>query len=320
MGCDGGTIPKRDELVKTKKKNKQVDKTEQLIANWYYCALSKTPLKEPIVSCRLGKLYNKDAIIKYLLNKKAYGDGDIICKHITSIKDVTTLNLTVNPAYSSSNKHSSIVTNTVGNDVLIPQFVCPITMKEMSGKYKFVYLPCGCVFSEQALKEVPSTVCLQCNKKYDPEDIIPINPEDPKVIESLQIKLDKYLEEKKKKEHEKKLAKKAAKMAKKAEKEKRKHSLDSDTNSDSSNHKHSKKKGLSSVSSLGEHDSKKSHTNKASDPKSNINLNLPDLSEINEKTLKSTKSKVIQSMYTKSNDKDDSQNFLCRGTFNRYAI
>ncbi|ORX82379.1 hypothetical protein BCR32DRAFT_192555, partial [Anaeromyces robustus] len=154
MGCDGGTIPKRDELVKTKKQNKQVDKTEQLIATWYYCALSKTPLKEPIVSCKLGKLYNKDAIIKYLLNKKAYGDGDIICKHIQSIKDVTTLNLTANPAYSSSNKHSSIVSNTVGNDVLIPQFVCPITMKEMSGKYKFVYLPCGCVFSEQALKEV----------------------------------------------------------------------------------------------------------------------------------------------------------------------
>ncbi|KAG4103877.1 DUF602-domain-containing protein [Neocallimastix lanati (nom. inval.)] len=326
MGCDGGTIPKRDELVKTKKKNKQVDKTEQLIANWYYCALSKTPLKEPIVSCRLGKLYNKDAIIKYLLNKKAYGDGDIICKHITSIKDVTTLNLTSNPAYSSSNKHSSIVSSTVGNDVLIPQFVCPITMKEMSGKYKFVYLPCGCVFSEQALKEVPSTVCLQCNKPYNSEDIIPINPEDPEVIESLQIKLNKYLEEKKKKEQEKKLAKKAAKLAKKAEKEKekdkKKHSLEDESNSDSLSHKHSKKKHSTNVSSNGEHESKKSHHSnmKHSDSTSNINLNLPDLSEITEKTLKSKTSKVIQSMYTKSNDKDDKQNFLCRGTFNRYAI
>lgn len=318
MGCDGGTIPKRDELVKTKKQNKQVDKTEQLIANWYYCALSKTPLKEPIVSCRLGKLYNKDVIIKYLLNKNAYGDGDIICKHITSIKDVTTLNLTPNPAYSSSNKHSTIVSNTVGNDVLIPQFVCPITMKEMSGKYKFVYLPCGCVFSEQALKEVPSTVCLQCNKKYDPEDIIPINPEDPKVIEALQEKLDKYLEEKKKKELEKKMAKKAAKLAKKSEKEKKKHGLEDDSNSDSTSHKHSKKKATSHISSSGEHHSKKSHHSKTADD--NINLNLPDLSEINEKTKKSKASKVIQSMYTKTNDKDDSQNFLCRGTFNRYAI
>lgn len=194
-------------------------------------------------------------------------------------------------------------------------------MKEMSGKYKFVYLPCGCVFSEQALKEVPSTVCLQCNKSYDPEDIIPINPEDPEVIESLQIKLDKYLEEKKKKEQEKKLAKKAAKLAKKAEKEKRKHSLEDESNSDSISHKHSKKKHGSNVSSIGEHEMKKSHTMKSSDSRSNINLNLPDLSEINEKSLKSKASKVIQSMYTKNdNNKDDSQNFLCRGTFNRYAI
>ncbi|ORX53328.1 DUF602-domain-containing protein [Piromyces finnis] len=312
MGCDGGTIPKRDELVKTKKKDKQVDKTEQLIANWYYCALSKTPLKEPIVSCKLGKLYNKDAIIKYLLNKKEFGDGDKICKHITSIKEVTTLKLTPNPAYTANNKHSSIISSTVGNDVLIPQFVCPITMKEMSGKYKFVYLPCGCVFSEQALKEVPSTVCLQCNKSYNSDDIIPINSEDPKVIESLQEKLDRYLEEKKKKEHEKKLAKKAAKLAKKAEKEKKKHGLDDDSNSDSTSHKSSKKK------LVAEHESKKQKT--SSTAESNINLNLPDLSEINKKAMKSKTSKAIQSMYTKSNDKDDSQNYLCRGTFNRYAI
>lgn len=27
MGCDGGTIPKRDELVRTKKKPEQVDLT-----------------------------------------------------------------------------------------------------------------------------------------------------------------------------------------------------------------------------------------------------------------------------------------------------
>jgi len=225
--------------------------------------------------------------------------------------------LTPNPAYTSNNKHSTIVSSTVGNDVLIPQFVCPITMKEMSGKYKFVYLPCGCVFSEQALKEVPSTVCLQCNKPYNPDDIIPINSEDPKVIEALQEKLEKYLEERKKKEHEKKLAKKAAKLAKKAEKEKKKHGLDDDSNSDSTSHKHSKKKSSSHISSSGEHDSKKQ---KSSSAEANINLNLPDLSEINKKAMKSKASKAIQSMYTKSDDKDDSQNYLCRGTFNRYAI
>lgn len=39
-----------------------------------------------MVSCPLGKLYNKDAIIEYLLDKSAYGDGEEICGHIRSLK------------------------------------------------------------------------------------------------------------------------------------------------------------------------------------------------------------------------------------------
>lgn len=38
------------------------------------------------MSCALGKLYNKDAIIEYLLDKSAYGDGGDICGHIRSLK------------------------------------------------------------------------------------------------------------------------------------------------------------------------------------------------------------------------------------------
>lgn len=75
-----------------------------MIARWFFCALSKVflfiihgrkpcllisrqrPLQEPIVSCALGKLYNKDAILEYLLDKAAYGDGEEICGHIRSLK------------------------------------------------------------------------------------------------------------------------------------------------------------------------------------------------------------------------------------------
>lgn len=39
-----------------------------------------------MVSCDLGKLYNKFAIIEYLLDKSAYGDGEEICRHIRSLK------------------------------------------------------------------------------------------------------------------------------------------------------------------------------------------------------------------------------------------
>lgn len=34
----------------------------------------------------LGKLYNKDAMIEYLLDKSSYGDGEMICPYVTSVK------------------------------------------------------------------------------------------------------------------------------------------------------------------------------------------------------------------------------------------
>ncbi len=48
------------------------------------------PLQEPIVSCDLGKLYNKDAVIEFLLDRSAFGDGEQICGHIRSLKVCST--------------------------------------------------------------------------------------------------------------------------------------------------------------------------------------------------------------------------------------
>lgn len=55
MGADGGTIPKRCELVKKKKKKEKVDKNVSNATRWRLCRLSQEPLKRPIVACRLGK-------------------------------------------------------------------------------------------------------------------------------------------------------------------------------------------------------------------------------------------------------------------------
>lgn len=122
MGNDGGSIPDRRDLVRNKPKVRlksqkmtteyismirqaeQADKANQTRARWFFCALSKVSknsnitnpsssilffqrkLQEPVVSCALGKLYNKDSIIEYLLDKSAYGDGQKICGHIRSLK------------------------------------------------------------------------------------------------------------------------------------------------------------------------------------------------------------------------------------------
>ncbi|KAG6854541.1 hypothetical protein C0991_005453 [Blastosporella zonata] len=155
MGNDGGSIPDRRDLVKSKPKSK---------------------LQEPVVSCALGKLYNKDSIIEYLLDHSAYGDGETICGHIRSLKDINKLTLTPNPSRTPA-----------ADGRERPQFICPLTLKEMNGLVPFVYLStCGCTFSQAGLKNVaasPSSspqelsLCPQCAKKYSPTtDILQLNP------------------------------------------------------------------------------------------------------------------------------------------------
>lgn len=172
--------------MKNKPKAEQADKANQVRALWFFCALSKRALQEPVVSCALGKLYNKDALIEYLLDKSAYGDGEEICGHIRSLKDVKTLKLTPRSPPPSP-----------GSDVA--KFVCPLNLKEMNGAYPFVYIhTCGCVFSQSGLRTVigstptsksPSNdegsgvgneqldVCPQCATKFSRStDVITVNP------------------------------------------------------------------------------------------------------------------------------------------------
>ena len=41
MGCDGGTIPKRDELVRQKKKKEQKDPDSERLYLWGHCSVSQ---------------------------------------------------------------------------------------------------------------------------------------------------------------------------------------------------------------------------------------------------------------------------------------
>lgn len=192
MGCDGGTIPRRDELVKTKKKKELKDKDADLAAKWQYCALSSTRLQEPIVACELGRLYNKEALIEYLLNRNA--STSEVASHIRSLKDVTTLRLTRKKTTKIESKSCQAGGSTTGGEYVDNQdsaFICPVVGLEMSGKYKFCFITeCGCVVSERALKEVKSDTCHGCGRTYDPkEDAIIINGS-PEEVEQLKISLN----------------------------------------------------------------------------------------------------------------------------------
>ena len=55
--------------------------------------------------------------------------------------------------------------------------MCPVTSKELGPAVKAVYLvPCGHAFSQEAIKEMKSEQCLQCNQSYEARNVIPILP------------------------------------------------------------------------------------------------------------------------------------------------
>lgn len=223
MGCDGGTIPKRDELVRMKKKPEQVDKNYELNAKWFHCALSEAELRTPIVCCELGNLYNREAVLEYLLDKSSVTTD--IASHIRSLKDVKELKLTTNPAFEQkSMEHADSYL-----DFQASRFICPVVGIEMNGRYKFCFLwKCGCVFSERALKEVPSSVCNKCGKPFTNEDIVVINGSEEEVG-NMRVKME-----------ERRQKSKLEKKAKKTKISETSTSVNGDCSSNSSNGESSK--------------------------------------------------------------------------------
>jgi len=333
MGCDGGSIPTRSELVKTKKKEERPDRTNHVRQTWFYCALSKERLRAPIVADALGRIYNKEAMIRFLLDRKgAFRDGERICAHIESFKDLVDLKLADNPGYvASASGASALTTGTKGDEVLVPMWACPITMREMNGKYPFLYLsPCGHVFSDQALKQVPSQSCLVCSTPFTIDDTIPINPTEQADIDRLQARMERISRDRETAEAEKRERKRRDKEAKKAAKEggKEKPEKDTELAGDS---------GLGTSGGSGsdedharaerKRDSKKRKRERAAgDSESDgeglgkkqatVNMRLPKLDSVVPavKELKE-KSEAIRSLY--GNGKVEQHNMFFRGTFHR---
>jgi len=152
-------------------------------------------------------------------------------KHIRSLKDLTSVRFTPNPAFEEKEG---------GSDSSAP-FICPITLVEVGRQRFSVLKSCGCAISERALREIPSPSCLQCGKPFNPNDILPLNPSPEE-----QEELRRHMEEKrtaessakKEKKSKKKEGKSSANGSEKTEKEKGK----------SKSHSESKKRGLDTTS------------------------------------------------------------------------
>ncbi|KAI9746693.1 MAG: hypothetical protein M1818_000407 [Claussenomyces sp. TS43310] len=173
MGNDGGSIPTRRELVKNAARNPNTSEVKAALLEsqthaWTYCPLSQRPLSAPIVSDSAGTLYNKDAVLEFLLPSADPVSAppnteqeDIVAERIKSLRDIVEVKFQTEKDESSKREKR----------------ICPVTSKELGANTRAVYLvPCGHAFSEVAIKEVPGDSCITCNEPFKAENVISILP------------------------------------------------------------------------------------------------------------------------------------------------
>lgn len=153
------SIPTRRELVKEAARNPtsaQLKETQQEQAEWSWqnCPLSHKPLVRPVVGDAAGRLYNKDAVLEFLLpgrDGEELGRKDreeVLGARVRGLRDVVEVRFEVEDAAEGEERRE--------------KWVCPVTGKRLGPQVKAVYLvPCGHAFSETAVREVKGGLCLQ---------------------------------------------------------------------------------------------------------------------------------------------------------------
>ncbi|KAI7934306.1 hypothetical protein MJO28_017207 [Puccinia striiformis f. sp. tritici] len=295
MGNDGGSIPKRDDLVRTRAGKSRVDEQAKQVTKWADCSLSKQKLENPIVCDRLGKLYNKSSILEFLIDQNHYGqDGKQVAGHVRSLKDVTTVQLTKNTQSNS--------------------WICPISLKEFGigiGKCELRWLclvDCGCILTEPGLKQVGGNNCPVCGKSII--ELITVNPSAQEEEEMRFKVLEQRVKEQEEKER------------KKSEKKKRK------KNRQHLSHPDDQEQDFTSTLTESSKKLKTTHINK----ESSQNINSSSISKITTEIQKETQqnlvnlsSTTLSSIYgpRDANGKQllgqQKESWMTRGTWTRYA-
>ncbi|GAB4819269.1 hypothetical protein N2152v2_006315 [Parachlorella kessleri] len=149
-------------------KKRKLDTKSERVTKWTTCALSGEPLKAPVVADFLGALYNKAAVLEFLLARAGvFNDESEVHRylnqirasggafdHITSSKDVFEVRL--------GDQEQATPPETDASQQAV--YRCPITDLPCDS-YPFVALAtCGHVFSERAQREMKDGTCSLCGK------------------------------------------------------------------------------------------------------------------------------------------------------------
>lgn len=155
MGADGGSIPHRAELVRSK--NKEAIPPQTASDQFGRCAISQEPLEPPVVICGLGNLYNKTSVLSLLLQPQ--GSRPSQFSHLKSLKDVKEVrDIRLEPLEGAR----------------VP--ACPVSGVLASGGRRFVAISaCGCLLAEKCARELePMQFCPICGTRVLDEALIPL--------------------------------------------------------------------------------------------------------------------------------------------------
>ena len=196
MGNDGGVLAMQRKFMRGlgnkmgEKASEEISKRFKALMRLNCCAVSNEQLRDPIVACELGHLYNKEAVLMALLERTL----NPAFNHIRGMKDLIPCRLTLNPnwkdeAEAGSSSTSSeakgeaaaaaVATAVQVDEKLVPKYICPVTRAEMNAKQPFVIIrTTGWVLSDRALREIGAANLQQEYGPFEADDVIRLVPEE----------------------------------------------------------------------------------------------------------------------------------------------
>lgn len=200
MGLDGGTYITRSDVLRgqswelnkaensrstrggavtgTHKKAKLDPKLERQ-TKWSTCALSGQPLQPPLAADMLGSLYNREAVLEFLLGRAGHfadkdaehryvnqlrASGDAF-DHLQAKRDVFNVFLSLETEKAAEARETSAA---------IMAYRCPITDLPCQVHPFSALVKCGHVFSQRAIQQMDSS-CGICGQAFSDASVVAIN-------------------------------------------------------------------------------------------------------------------------------------------------
>lgn len=202
MGLDGGTYITRSDVLRRQSwalaqqdtsrstrggnattatpPSSEADQQSRRAMQWSTCTLSGQPLRTEVVADYLGALYNREAVLEFLLMRSGIlADDDsehryanmlrqaeAALSHLRTKKDIFTVHLLADsgPAAAMSKQAAEPAI-----------YECPLQHVRCDMQQFSALSSCGHIFSDRALKQVTDACCPLCSTAFANDNIIAVN-------------------------------------------------------------------------------------------------------------------------------------------------